>query len=406
MLLAASGQLEDGLAVAQALLNTAMQWEEESFADLAHWWFGFIYNLMGKAQESERHFDRVLAGLTPHRGAELRAAIGFDIKVHALTFSAINQWFLGYPEKALARSTEAVTVAIEQEDPYGRVFASAIGSATLFLLRSDAAALQERAEMAHRLCLDRGYPQWQALAEVFVGWLAVMRGDDAGIERMQGAIASYQAQGMAVGTDVCSLVLTDACLAAGRCPPPTPLSRTLHRPDTAPAALRAQCRCGPASGRVPTGPEGRCGDYRDNDAERATLLATALAAIEPLLGPKALCGQSYRAELHRVRGELLLARDGLDAAEEALACFERAMQIGAEQGALALELRAAMSLVRLRERQHGPSSAGCRGEAEGEGGACAAELAEARACLRALYGRFTEGFAFPDLQEAAALIGE
>jgi len=67
-----------------------------------------------------------------------------------------------------------------------------------------------------------------------------------------------------------------------------------------------------------------------------------------------------------------------------------------------------MSLVRLWER-HSPRSARSRGEAEREaeweGNTRAAELAEARNCLRHVYGRFTEGSAFADLQEAAALIG-
>ena len=60
-------------------------------------------------------------------------------------------------------------------------------------------------------------------------------------------------------------------------------------------------------------------------------------------------------------------------------------------GALAWELRTVMSLVRLHKRQ---------------GEACAAELAEARKLLSDLYASFTEGFTFPDLQEAAALIAE
>jgi hypothetical protein len=90
-----------------------------------------------------------------------------------------------------------------------------------------------------------------------------------------------------------------------------------------------------------------------------------------------------------MRGELLLERDGLAAAGEALACFQQALQLGRDQGALAWELRAAMSLVRLRERQ---------------GDAFAAELMQARQCLAAAYGRVTEGFDFPDLQDAAALI--
>jgi predicted ATPase len=124
--------------------------------------------------------------------------------------------------------------------------------------------------------------------------------------------------------------------------------------------------------------------------ERARLLGIGVAAIEPFLGPDVPCGQSFQAELLRMRGELLLERDGLAAAGEALACFQQAMQLGRDQGALAWELRAAMSLVRLRQSQ---------------GHACAAELVEARQYLAAVYGRFTEGFAFPDLQEAAALIG-
>jgi predicted ATPase len=66
------------------------------------------------------------------------------------------------------------------------------------------------------------------------------------------------------------------------------------------------------------------------------------------------------------------------------------MAFGRERGALAWELRAAMSIVRLRQRQ---------GQGYSE------ELAQARACLHSIYARFTEGFAYPDLEEAAALIG-
>jgi hypothetical protein len=88
-----------------------------------------------------------------------------------------------------------------------------------------------------------------------------------------------------------------------------------------------------------------------NDARRNELLATALAALDSALGPTRLAwGQMFEAEMLRLRGELLLARDGLAASGEALTCFQRALQLGREQCALAWELRAAMSLVRLRER--------------------------------------------------------
>jgi tetratricopeptide (TPR) repeat protein len=308
------------------------------------------YNFMGRLQEAEGHFQWLLAWLTPQRRPELWAILDVDPLSHTLAWVALDHWFLGYPEQALGHSNRALAVAVEQGDPYGQAFASALGSVTLFLLRSDAAALRERSELCHRLSLEHGFVWWQAYSEVFLGRLAVARGEEAGIERMQSAIAGWRAKGMLIGTDNLSLVLADGCLTAAL------------RPEVA-------------------------GD----DAERAALLAIGLAAIDTVLGPPRLpCGESYQAELHRVRGELLLARDGLAAADEALACFERAMRIGAEQGALAWELRAAMSLVRLRQ---------------GQREAHAGEMAEARQRLREVYERFTEGFDFPDLQDAAASIG-
>lgn len=66
------------------------------------------------------------------------------------------------------------------------------------------------------------------------------------------------------------------------------------------------------------------------------------------------------------------------------------LQLGLEMGALPWELRAAMSLLRLRK---------CQSSIR------AAELVEARKLLHNLYKCFTEGFSFPDLKDAAALFG-
>jgi tetratricopeptide (TPR) repeat protein len=351
-LLDASGQFEECFHAVGQMLEEATECGDETFTVLARYWLGHLHHVTGKPQEADGRFEQAILGLTLEQSADLRAAVGFDLMPLALSFSALNRWILGYPERALARSTAALTGALEQKDVYGEAFASAIGSMILFLLRSDPAGLQARAEPGYQLCLKEGIAWWQDYTEVFLGWLDVMGGDpdcDLGIQRMLRAISGWQAKGIVVGTDGLMVVLGDACLSAAR-----------------------RCRAG-------------------DDTLYANRLAVGLAAMDPFFGPRALCGQSFQAELYRLRGELLLERDSLTAAEEALACFEQALQIGREQKALAWELRAAMSLVRLRERQ---------------GEACAAELVEARSCLRDVYNRYTEGFAFPDLQEAAALIGE
>ena len=93
----------------------------------------------------------------------------------------------------------------------------------------------------------------------------------------------------------------------------------------------------------------------------------------------------YEAELHRLKGELLLALPGEQDAE-AEACFRRALDVARRQQAKSLELRAAMSLARLWQQQ--------------------GKQAEARALLAPVYGWFTEGFDTADLQEAKTLLEE
>ena len=94
----------------------------------------------------------------------------------------------------------------------------------------------------------------------------------------------------------------------------------------------------------------------------------------------------YEAELHRLKGELVLQSRVEGAESEAEACFEQALAIARQQHAKSWELRAALSLARLWQ-QHG-------------------KAAEARALLAPVYDWFTEGFDTKDLQEAKMLLEE
>jgi hypothetical protein len=85
------------------------------------------------------------------------------------------------------------------------------------------------------------------------------------------------------------------------------------------------------------------------------------------------------------------------AAEE---CFVKAIDIASKQQAKSLELRAVMSLVRLRQHQaqeHAPRTTQHDSHAK---------LNEGHQLLSEVYGWFTEGFDTKDLQEAKALLDE
>jgi predicted ATPase len=98
----------------------------------------------------------------------------------------------------------------------------------------------------------------------------------------------------------------------------------------------------------------------------------------------------WEAELHRMRGDLLLKRDAQksdsQAEGEAEACFRRAIEIAQQQQARSWELSATTNLARfLAQRNH---------------------CDEVRTMLVEVYSWFTEGFDTSDLKEAKALLDE
>jgi class 3 adenylate cyclase len=93
--------------------------------------------------------------------------------------------------------------------------------------------------------------------------------------------------------------------------------------------------------------------------------------------------RQWVAELHRFKGEALL---GLNAPHDAQKAFEEALRVAQGQGAKAYELRAAMSLAKLRGEQ--------------------SRRAEAHDLLMPIYDRFTEGFGTADLIKAKSLLDQ
>jgi len=128
-------------------------------------------------------------------------------------------------------------------------------------------------------------------------------------------------------------------------------------------------------------------------------LRTLTAAMEAVRSGARFC----EAELHRLRGELLLqqavpkghqgafgppdpAVNDASFTTEAEACFRDAIEVARRQQAKSLELRAVTSLSRLL-RQQGRRDEACQ-------------------MLGRIYGRFTEGFDTADLKDAKALLDQ
>ena len=119
--------------------------------------------------------------------------------------------------------------------------------------------------------------------------------------------------------------------------------------------------------------------------KRANRIDDAFASINDALRFVEQSGERfYEAEIHRLRGEWLLAYSRASATGEIEGCFRKAIEIARKQEAKSWELRATTSLARLMRDTN------CR--------------EEGRAMLAHICNWFTEGFDTSDLKEAKALL--
>jgi DNA-binding SARP family transcriptional activator/predicted ATPase len=312
-------------------LSLAKQAKDPLLEALGHWYLGFLSFGLGEYVAARAQLDSTISFYEPHRDHhQLVSVRGSDPGPGALAYTACSLWCLGYPERALSRSREALTLAHQLDHPFTLADVLCFAGCVFDEMRRDAQAMKDHAEGLVGLSKGKGILGWLAAGTCFLGESRAMLGElQEGIAQMQEGLAMKQSHGirlMVAGT-LCSLA--EAYAKAGR-------------PD-----------------------------------EGLTTLAEALTIVDET------DERHYEAELHRIRGELLLVQ-GSDA--EAEASLRKAIEVARHQQAKSWELRATTSLCRLLKDQ--------------------GKMQEAQALLAEVYSWFTEGFDTPDLREAQALLQE
>jgi predicted ATPase len=328
------GEYQRARMLGERLLSLAQQVHDTALLLEAHHALWPTLSSTGEFAAARAHLEqgRALYGPQQHRSHALLYG-GHDPGVCCLSHAAWSLWILGYPDQALQSMREALTLAYELAHPYSLAVALRFATA-LHQSRRKQQAVRERAAALMALATEQGFAQELARAIILRGWaLASQEQGTEGTAQMHQGLAAYRATGT-------------------------------ERQQPYYLALLAE-----AYGSIGQATEG------------LSLLAEALATVDRT-------GEhEWGAELHRLQGELLLAQVGeRQKGQEAETCFHQALDVARHHQAKSWELRAAISLSRLWQRQSKP--------------------AEAHALLAPIYGWFTEDFDTADLQEAKALLDE
>jgi class 3 adenylate cyclase/tetratricopeptide (TPR) repeat protein len=239
--------------------------------------------------------------------------------------------YLGYPDEALDKNCAALTLARELSDPF--TYINALHSAQLVhQLRGEWEASLALADDTLRLSTENGFQQYSAFAMSYRGRaLTQLNHAEEGIAALRQGIRAMRSSGMHL------LTLSYAVLAEG------------------------YAKAGSTADGLSVAAEGLESSDRTGD-----------------LG--------WKAELYRIRGDLLLIEGKPASVNEAKACFRQAIEIARHQQAKWWELRATVSLARWLAKQD--------------------RLDEARTMLTDVYNWFTEGFETADLKDAKSLLDE
>ena len=286
---------------------------------------GEIANVLiseGRFTEVPEHLERALAHFDSAASSAYYATFPRPL---TLSIAGWNSWLLGYPNQARKFAEQSMASAANQPNQF-LVAASTMWNMRIAVCLRDFAALRNAGAEAAQ-AEERGYAV-ATLMHLINGWAMALQNKD-GIPIVA---ANYpHLQRLSRGPSWVHVLFGEAYCVAGR------YHDGLRHVDD---SMR----------------------YSDETGERTA-----------------------RAELHRMRGELLLAQDQgqSDRAERE---FREAIEVARAQSAKSWELRATMSLARLLAKQR--------------------RQAEARTTLAKIYSWFTEGFDTADLKDAKALLAE
>jgi len=270
--------------------------------------------------DARSHLEEAIALYDLEPRPDAHRLTGHDPKVCCLGFLACAQWFSGHPTQARTSAEAALAWAERLAHPPTLALALSL-VAWVRVLRREPRAVEELTARALAIATEYGLVFYAAIASVHRGWaLAALGRDPEAAGLLQAGVRGYGATG--AGTN-----------------------EGAHRMLAAESHLRL----------------GRKDEAHDD-------LVAAFEALERH-GER-----NVEAELHRLRGELLVGRDD----QEAERSFRTALDVARRQGARSFELRAALSLAR-------------------HSGSCDE--------LRRAYALLADGDDAPDLAAAAAALG-
>jgi predicted ATPase/DNA-binding winged helix-turn-helix (wHTH) protein len=320
-----------GLTFARRFFELAQNAADAAKLLMGHRIIGISLHYLGDQSDARNHIQNMLARYvrTVHRWHTIGSRVDQSIVARATLARIV--WLQGFPDQAIRISKTAVDDAQAYDHAMSTCYVLVEAAIPLSFMVGDLEAAERFLAMLRDQLSRHSFVIWEACARCFQAALLIRRGDvDAGLRRLSVALDELRETGFVAHLTAILAVQAEGLSDVGK-------------------------------------------------------VAAGLAVIDDAI---ARCERDEQrwciADLLRIKGELALKESVPMRDSSPADYFLKALDWARHQGALSLELRAAMSLARLRHQQGRPS--------------------EAWNLLTSVYDRFREGFETADLKAAKALL--
>jgi predicted ATPase len=286
------GELPSMRAHAAAFRNDVEARPESPEAGVAHRAAGQTCWFAGEYRQARGHLERALALFEPGRDDDLAFRFGVDPGVNAMAFLAISSWALGEVDRAVSL-IDRMQTRIAALTHVGTLAQGRMHAAVFELMRGEHARVALNVFELARLTREYDLNLWGAFGVFLQGWAESHAGAHTdGLEGMRRGAELLREQNVLMFDGLLKIALAEAEAGVG-------------------------------------------------DPDRALAILDEALATSDRTGHRA-----FEAELHRVRGEMLLKCDPANSAP-AEEVFQTAIAVAQRQATRSFELRAAHGLAKL-----------------------------------------------------------
>ena len=154
--------------LAEQFLTLARRASDPISLSEAYYALGWTLFKLGELVSARTCLEQSITCYPPLQHSVPAFTYGQDTRVNCLSFTALDLWFLGYPDQALQRSQEALALARESSHPYSKAFALCV-AAVFHQYRREAQAVQAQVETILMLSAQYGFPAWAAVGAILGG---------------------------------------------------------------------------------------------------------------------------------------------------------------------------------------------------------------------------------------------